>query len=60
LEHNLIRGGIAELAAHQPNSPAARRINRIANTCENNMSFVTTTCVAGRIGEHGGYVGFRA
>ncbi|MDT5409778.1 MAG: hypothetical protein QOG14_1998 [Mycobacterium sp.] len=29
-------------------------------TCERGMSFVTTTCVAGRIGDHGGYVGFRA
>jgi hypothetical protein len=60
LERKLIRGGIAESASLQPDSPAARRISRIANTCENNMSFVTTTCVAGRIGEHGGYVGFRA
>jgi hypothetical protein len=32
----------------------------IADTCEKDMSFVTTTCVARRIDNHGGYVGFRA
>src|ERR1700761_8227720 len=32
---------------------------QIVDTCEKDMSVVTTTCVAGRIGDHGGYVGFR-
>jgi hypothetical protein len=35
-------------------------INVAVDTCENSMSFVTTTCVPGRIIDHGGYVGFRA
>jgi hypothetical protein len=43
-----------------PIPSGARHFRRIANICEKDMSFVTTSCVAGRIGEHGGYVGFRA
>ena len=40
--------------------PRARSVvSQIASTCEKDMSFVTTPCVAGRIDEHGGYVEFR-
>ena len=60
LERNPIRCSVAEPTALQPDSTgSARCISWIANTCEKDMSFVTTTCVAGRIGDHGGYVGFR-